>query len=257
MRKRTLQQYIDHGKAAERSVALLGQDTRKQCDCHPASRLCGTLRRGFTLVEMIVVMAIIGVIIGVGAAGMKGLTEAKGVSSGVSIADSIFSEARSSAIGNGLNTRVAFLSDSSVKGKDEEKYLRLIAVFQQNIETDRWEPTGRGLSLPGKTFYDEIASVSSGTDTMDFPGLGPSSCHFYEFNSQGLIVNAGGGTGDANEAISCIIGSGTAVAGSQRKINVNEKDRGGFVVRKNGRRSLYRDISQMPNRSASGQPSLN
>ncbi len=257
MRNRTLQQYIDHEKTAKRAVVLLGQDTHKQCDYRPASRLRGALRKGFTLVEMIVVMAIIGVIIGVGASGMKGLTEAKGVSSGVSIADSIFSEARSSAIGNGLSTRVAFLSDSSVKGKDEEKYLRLIVVFQRNIENERWEPTGRGLSLPGKTFYDEVASVSSGTDTMDFPGLGPSSCHFYEFNSQGLIVNFGGSTGDSTEVISCIIGAGTAVAGSERKINVNEKDRGGFVVRKNGRRSLYRDISQMPNRSASGQTSLN
>ena len=57
---------------------------------------------GFTLVEMLVVIAIMSILMTAGAIGLSGMG-GKGVTSGVASAESLFDEARSMAIGERTN----------------------------------------------------------------------------------------------------------------------------------------------------------
>jgi prepilin-type N-terminal cleavage/methylation domain-containing protein len=207
---------------------------------------------GFTLVEMLVVIAIMSILMTAGAIGLSGMG-GKGVTSGVASAESLFDEARSIAVGQRTNARVMIAKDLTNNKADN---LRRIVVASEALDPTTGLPNGtwvlssRGVTLPDQTFFSQDYSkkdqkAGGSVDVMSsLPGAKAAyagSYYYYEFNSEGICKTPGA---------SFVVGSGArrlnAPATEKPKVTAAAKrDFGGFVVWRNGRTSMYRSPDQM------------
>ncbi len=206
---------------------------------------------GFTLVEMLVVIAIMSILMTAGAIGLGGMG-GKGVTSGVASAESLFDEARSIAVGQRTNARVMIAKDLTNNQADN---LRRIVVASETLNAaglpnGTWVLSSRGVTLPDQTFFSQDYSkkdqkTGGSVDVMpSLPGAKAAyagSYYYYEFNSEGICTTPGA---------SFVIGSGArrlnAPVTEKPKVTAAAKrDFGGFVVWRNGRTSMYRSPDQM------------
>lgn len=208
----------------------------------------------FTLIELLVVITIIGILLTVGAMGLKNLSKASGVTAGLPIAEGVFSEARSLAQGNGNRSRVLINADSD----DNERYLRFMLLVTES-ESGEWIAASRGIYLPEGVFFSrEYSHLDHENSSGEFNGGSAVEAHnifssedasinqnlsgdyfFYEFNSQGNAANPGAsfvcGTGNKPPgAESPRVGSGGGVSNF-----------GGFIVWRKGTTSLFRHTDQI------------
>lgn len=223
---------------------------------------------GFTLVEMLVVIAIMSILMTAGAIGLGGMG-GKGVTSGVATAEGLFDEARGTAIGK--NLRACVLIAKKLDNNSAEDLRRIVVAYEEtetdttkpnygqakdpNNITPRWELSSRGAVLPDQTFYSIKLSKKDhekGTGTMDtvrstnFVGTAKTALtgeyYVYVFNSQGICTTPGAsfiiGTGARNS-------SKSADTDKPRVTTSGRRDFGGFVVWRNGRTSVFRSPDQM------------
>jgi len=223
---------------------------------------------GFTLVEMLVVIAIMSILMTAGAIGLGGLG-GKGVTSGVASAESLFDEARATAIGK--NMRACVLVAKALTNSPADDLRRIIVAYEEvdtvaasptfgqakdpNNAAPKWEISSRGAVLPDQTFYSTRLSKldhEKGTGTIDtvastrFVGATKAALtgdyYIYVFNSQGICTTPGA---------SFIIGTGARNTSKKstdqppRVTAAGKRDFGGFVVWRNGRTSVFRSPDQM------------
>ncbi len=227
---------------------------------------------GFTLVEMLVVIAIMSILMTAGAIGLSGMT-GKGVTSGVASAESLFDEARLLAVGKNLRTCVLVSKDLTTNSSEN---LRKILVATENYAADTglakdptntkpdWVIASRGVVLPDQTFFSQTYSKLdqvNGTGTIPTatktqiksapsansagsPAAAKASYDgdyfVYEFNAEGICANPG---------ISFVLGSGTrspaAPKDPPKVTSAGKRDFGGFLVWRNGRTSVFRSPEQI------------
>lgn len=198
--------------------------------------------RGFSLVELLVVILIISVLLTMAASTMRGIG-GKGVSSAIASAEALFDEARSIAVGKGTRARV--LVDVNAP-RDDQNYKRRVMVVYQELDdqgspTDVWTRTSRPLMLPDGVFFSEGFSKKDherGGAAPEVFNLVVNNANvdgkyvYYEFNSEGICTTPGA---------SFVVGSGVRPQNEEPRVTGSAKrDFSGFVVWRNGRTSLFR-----------------
>ena len=209
---------------------------------------------GFTLVEMLVVIAIMSILMTAGAIGIGGMG-GKGVTSGVASAESLFDEARSIAVGQRTKARVMVAKSLTNNSADN---LRRIVVASAELDAttglekspQNWIISSRGVVLPDQTFFSQEYSkenqkgASGAIKEMTLPASAKASYqgtyYYYEFNSEGICTTPGAGF---------VVGSGArnvkTPTAKPKVTSAGKRDFGGFVVWRNGRTSVFRSPGQI------------
>ncbi|MES2923203.1 MAG: prepilin-type N-terminal cleavage/methylation domain-containing protein [Verrucomicrobiota bacterium] len=212
---------------------------------------------GFTLVEMLVVIAIMSILMTAGAIGLGGMS-GKGVTSGVATVESLFDEARAVAVGQRTRARVLVATDLTGTPADNLRKV-VIAYAQVNPSTGAevtpttWVLASRGTTLPDQVYFSkkfsmrdhENKTAMGATNEMDLAASYKAYAGkymFYEFNSEGICTTPGA---------SFVLGTGArgvstqAQKGPPKVTSAGKRDFGGFVVWRNGRTSLFRSPTQI------------
>lgn len=206
---------------------------------------------GFTLVEMLVVIAIMSILMTAGAIGLGGMG-GKGVTSGVASAESLFDEARSIAVGQ--RTRARVLIARTLTNNPAESLRRIVIVSEALNPTtglplaNNWVISSRGLVLPDQVFFSQEFSKRSNESGGDLPSevltttkaTYAGTYYYYEFNAEGICTTPGA---------SFVIGAGARNSSSTTDLPkttaAGKRDFGGFVVWRNGRTSVFRSPEQI------------
>ncbi len=213
----------------------------------------------FTLVEMLVVIAIIGILLTAGAIGVAGVG-GKGVTSGVSMSEALFDEARSTSVAR--NLRSCVLVAKTLDNNPADDLRRLIVAYEETDPltgqpTDpsnpnpKWVISSRGLVLPDQVFFSELLSKKDhqvggdGVETIlltDVKSNYMGEYFIYRFNGEGICANPG---------TSFIIGRGarnptqSSTTAPPKVLGSAKRDFGGFVIWRNGGTSVFRSPTQI------------
>ena len=211
-------------------------------------------RSGFSLVELLTVIAIISVLMTVAAVGIGGLIAGKGVTTAVSTTEAVFAEARSLAVGKLTHAAVLV---SAQDPTNADVYLRRLVVVYKEVDpvtnqmSNEWTLASRGVTLPEKVYYSQLLSrkdhkSSSGAlDKVMLSGANvkrdyQGEYYIYEFNAEGICTTPGA---------SFVIGTGARTPGGTETrphvIGSAKRDFGGFVIWRNGSTSLFRNPIQI------------
>jgi len=203
---------------------------------------------GFSLIELLAVIAIISILMTMGLVGVKNLAAGKGTTAAVASVEAIFEEARLTASSKATTARVLVSIDPTQGG-----FLRQVLVAFRPIDpntnlpdTSKWELSSRGYLIPDGVYfsrkYSSVKHPGGGAvpdESMTFPQVNYNGKYsYYEFNAEGICESPGA---------SFLIASGalpkTSAGGDRepRTTGSAKRDFGGFVVWRNGRTSVFRN----------------
>ena len=211
------------------------------------------------------VIAIISILMTAGIVSLGGVG-GKGVTSGVATAESVFNEARSTAIGRNLRACVLVAKELN-PAYTSENLRRMVVAYEETdsttgqaknpgISTPNWVLSSRAVLLPEQTFYSERYSrqnqqlgkaslpmtTISGSSILNVKDAYNGTYYIYIFNSQGICTTPGAGF---------VIGSGvrdgskSLATAAPRVMASGKHDFSGFVIWRNGNTSVYHSPAQI------------
>lgn len=123
-----------------------------------------TSRSGFTLVELLVVLAVIAIFVGVFATALRPGSPTVAVEGGQSQVASLLTQARGVAVLKGSPTRLIIHADPD----NRDRFLRFAGIVYRDEDTGEWEPAMDGITLPnGVYFVPPAVPGADGVGTTD------------------------------------------------------------------------------------------
>lgn len=162
--------------------------------------------------ELLVVVAIIGLMMTMAASVLRDAGKGRGLESGVDMLESMVREARATAQGNDTYTRLIIASDPNDTSKDS-RHLRYMTVqmFRKDenhsgnydgtsvTQNGRWVSTSSGATLPPGVFFSPTYSKALGwaegapgdmigQEVTRLSGKGQTRIYYIEFDEKGRFV---------------------------------------------------------------------
>lgn len=221
-------------------------------------------RGGFTLVELLAVVALIIIMIGIAANVAQNLGRGQGLDNAVSVLKGQVDSARALALARGTDTRLLIVNKQGTSDEDADRYRNyLVVVYRTRTDngsgspTYQWVADGNGISMPsGVRFSTEHSAGWLGFDdstqnlgdtnlsiSRAFNGFAPGDWISYGFDASGTPVNARG-TGDRLD----LIIQANAGIGASGEITVRAKNRnqvGGVAITRYGNTLPFRDAKHV------------
>ena len=213
---------------------------------------------GYTLIELLIVISIMATLMTIGSFGISNFSKARGVSTGVTLAQQYTQAAKETALTRPSRSRLLIHgTNDPTNTLHRERYLRYMVIQvlnagpdeQLNTDDDFWEIAQKGKYLPNRAWF--IPSLSNQTDliipTVDarLPGQPDgetSTCFYYEFNTQGLLTDPKPGV----LAPRFVISGGSLPPGTVEPIRSDDdRNVGGFVIWKKGTTSRIKHPDQI------------
>lgn len=187
---------------------------------------------GFSLVELLVVVAILGVMAAAGAVALGGSSRSlQGASSTLS---SVFGLARTEAILRRVPARV--IVDTTFNAARPDDFHRRVAVVVSNDNGSTWTPVSKWTRLPGNAFYNRAASRAHGQVSITgLPGGASGMFDYFEFKPNGQTTLPRSWI---------VLSNGTIEGGNFQEITA--ENRAGFFLHRMGRPTFFADSSQIP-----------
>lgn len=174
-------------------------------------KISPSFRKGFTLVELLVVMAIIGVVMTMAAGVLRDAGKGRSTESAVEMLESMIAEARATAQGNDTYTRL-IIADDPKDTSDTSRHLRYMTVQIYEPKSNKgtydgtdvaqagtWKSTSAGQMLPPGVFFsphystplewvDGAGGSMIGTDSTRLSNRGYTRVYYIEFDEKGRFV---------------------------------------------------------------------
>lgn len=168
--------------------------------------------KGFTLVELMVVMTIIGIMLTLTTTVLRDSGTTRTLDSGVDLLQNLVQEARTTAQGNDTYTRIVIANDPKDTSKDS-RHLRymVVQIFRKNATqaenydgtsvtlTGEWVSTSAGVMLPPGVYFSPSYSRTlawaegSGdrisTGNAELSRNKSSRIYYFEFDEKGRYVS--------------------------------------------------------------------
>lgn len=178
--------------------------------------------KGFTLVELMVVMTIIGIMLTLATTVLRDSGTTRTLDSGLDVLQNLVQEARTTAQGNDTYTRIVIANDPKDTGKDSRhlRYL-VVQIFRKNatqaesydgtreITTGEWVSTSAGVMLPPGVYFSPTYSRSLhwatgsrdriNTDRAELARNKSSRIYYFEFDPKGRYVAPGSSPNSASQ----------------------------------------------------------
>lgn len=193
----------------------------------------------FTIMELLVVIAVMAILLGVSAMPIAELMRSRGVAGAVDSASSLVTGARIEAMKNGRPVRVVIDTDPANK----DTVFRRMGVVRRTTNTaTEWEFASRSMSLPTGVFYwKDYETGAKGDMKIDFKklkqdGTSGASVSYFEYDGRGQLADQG----------RMVFASGSINSAGQLEVPESRKaGRSGFILRKAGRVTHYRSADEI------------
>ncbi len=188
---------------------------------------------GFSLIELLIVMAILGVMAAAGAMALGG--SSKSLQGAAAAASSFFGLARTEAILRGSPVRL--IIDTTYDSARPDNYRRRMTIVGTTNGGATWDQQiARWTTLPGTAFFNSDMSKPHGK--VAIPGLAGAGSgsifDYYEFNPNG----------QASGSAQFVISSGAVNGGMFQERDATS--RYGFFIHKMGKQTFFADSGSIP-----------
>ena len=230
----------------------------------------------FTMIELMVVIAIISLMMVMAASVLRDPGKGRSMDSAVDMIESLVREARATAQGNDTYTRVIIADDPSTSTARDSRHLRFMTVqmFKKNdgkgrgadgtdvVHKGKWVSTSAGVMLPSGVYFSPYYSRpldwmdgedGLGQDYARLSNKGRTNIYYIEFDEKGRFVAPGASPSNATRSQRMVFiyahpGSGRYAKDGIIPSSTDEMKRPagakGIVVWPNGNTTRLRTIDQ-------------